>query len=132
MASVSPVEIVKMWLDAANSGHIERLIELSAPDIVLIGPRGSGHGYRLLREWMDRAGLHLTTLRVFARDNAVVTAQRAIWMSGETGEITGEQDLASRFCIADERVTQFARYDNLDVALDEAGLRYADELSLSG
>jgi hypothetical protein len=132
MSSLSSVEIVKMWLDAANSGRIERLIELSAPDIALIGPRGSDHGHQPLREWVQRAGLHLTTLRVFARDNAVVTAQRAMWKSGETGEITGEQDLASRFCIADERVTQFTRYDNLDVALDEAGLRYFDEVSLSG
>jgi ketosteroid isomerase-like protein len=132
MSFSDSAEIVKMWLAAANRGDIERLIELSTPDIELIGPRGSGQGYQRLQEWMDRAGLHLTTHRIFARDATVVAAQRAVWRSLETGEITGEQDLASRFRVVDKRVTQFARYDNLDVALDEAGLRYADELSLSG
>jgi hypothetical protein len=130
MSSIGSAELVKMWLDAANRGHIERLIELSAPHIEVSGPRGSGQGYQLLREWAHRAGLHLTTLRIFARDTTVVAAQRAVWRSLETGEITGEQDPASRFRVVDGRVEQFVRYDNLDIALREAGLEYSDEIEV--
>jgi len=107
------------------------LVELSAPDIEVVGPRGSGHGYQLLREWLARAGLHLSTLRAFARDNVVVVAQHGVWRSLETGEVTGSRDLASRFRVEGQRVVQFARYDDLDVALDEAGLHDSDEIPVS-
>lgn len=131
MPSTSPLALVQAWQDAANRQNSDRLVELSAPDIEVVGPRGSGHGYQLLRDWVGRAGLQLTTLRAFVRDNVVVVAQRGVWRSVETGEVTGEQDLASRFRIDGQRVGQFARYDNLDVALNEAGLHYSDEIPVS-
>jgi SnoaL-like domain len=129
--SVSPFALVQAWQDAANHQDYDRLVELSTPDIEVVSPRGSGHGYQLLREWLGRAGLHLTTLRAFAHDNVVVVAQRGMWRSVETGEATGERDLASRFRVNGQRVAQFARYDSLDVALDEAGLHYSDEIAVS-
>lgn len=130
MTSMSSFALVQQWQEAANQQSGDRLVELSAPDIEIVGPRGSGHGYQLLREWLTRAGLHLTTLRAFARENVVVLAQHGVWRSVETGEITGEQDVASRFRIDGQRVGQFARYDTLDVALNEAGLHYSDEIPL--
>jgi hypothetical protein len=74
--------------------------------------------------------LHLTTLRAFVCDNVVVVAQHGVWRSVETGEVTGERDVASRFRVDGQRIIQFARYDNLDVALDEAGLHYWDEIPI--
>jgi hypothetical protein len=131
MPNTSPIALVQGWQDAVNRQDSTRLVELSAPDIEVVGPRGSGHGYQLLQEWLERAGLHLTTLRAFARDNVVVVAQHGVWQSSETGEITGERDLASRFLIHGQHVVQFARYDNLDVALEEAGLQLSDEIPIS-
>lgn len=131
MPYTSPLALVLAWQDAANRQDSDRLVELSAPDIEVVGPRGSGHGYRLLRDWLGRAGLHLTTLRTFARDNVVVVAQHGVWRSIETGEVIGERALASRFRIDGQHVVQFARYDSLDVALDEAGLHYSDEIPVS-
>lgn len=131
MPPINPLALVQAWQNAANQQNSNRLIELSTHDIEVIGPRGSGHGYQLLLEWLSRAGLHLTTLRAFARDNVVVVAQHAIWRSVETGEITGERDLASRFRVDGQRIAQFARYDTLDAALDEAGLHHSDEISVS-
>lgn len=132
MHNLSPFSIVQEWQDAANHQNIDRLVELSSPDIEVIGPRGSGHGYQLLREWLSRAGLHLTTLRAFVHDNYVGVAQHGVWRSVETGEVTGERDLASRFLIDGHRVGQYARYDSLDVALNDAGLHYSDEIPLPG
>ena len=126
----SPFAIVQAWQDAANSQNIDRLIELSAPTIEIVGPRGSGHGHQLLRDWLGRAGLHLTTLRAFAHDNIVVLAQYGVWRSVETGEVAGERNVASRFRVDGQRIVQFARYDNLDIALDEAGLHNSDELPI--
>src|SRR5207302_6078460 len=103
----------------------DQMIELSAPDVEIVGPRGAGRGHQLLRDWLGRAGLSLETLRVFARGDAVVVAQRGVWRSAETGEVTGEADLASSFRIEGGRVARFARYDRLGVALAAAGLSYS-------
>ena len=127
MQRESPLAIVQAWQDAANAQDVERLLELSDPDIEVIGPRGSGRGHQLLRDWLGRAGLSLETRRVFVGGDAVVLAQHGVWRSVETGEVTGEADVASRFRVNGRRVAQFARHDSLDAALAEAGLDYSDE-----
>lgn len=127
----SPFALVQAWQDAANSQNIDCLVELSAPTIEVIGPRGSGYGYQLLRDWLGRAGLHLTTLRVFVHSNVVVVAQHGVWRSVETGEVTGERELASRFRVEGQRIVQFARYDTLEAALDGAGLDYSHEIAIA-
>lgn len=127
MQRESPAALAQAWQDAVNNRNIDRLVELSDPGIELIGPRGSGRGHDLLREWLGRAGLSLKTLRVFVRGNVVVVAQRGVWHSVETGEVTGEHPIASCFRVAGRRVVRFARYDSLDAALDAVGLDYADE-----
>ena len=129
MAHANSVTMVQAWLDAANTQNVDGLIALSDPNIEIIGPRGSGYGHQLLRDWLGRAGLRLETLRVFARGDAVVVEQHGVWRSVETGDVTGERDIASRFRVDGERIVQFARYDSLSEALAEAGLTFADEKS---
>jgi hypothetical protein len=124
----SPFALVQAWQGAANDQNIALLVELSASNIEVVGPRGSGYGHQLLRDWLSRAGLHLTTLRAFAHDNVVVIAQHGVWRSVETGAVTGERDIASRFQVDGQLIVQFARYDSLEVALDEAGLHFSDEM----
>lgn len=131
MPQASPLAIVQAWQDAANRQDIDRLLALSAPNIEIIGPRGSGFGHQLLRDWLRRAGLHLETLRVFSRGNSVVVAQHGVWRSIETGVVTGERDIASRFRVDEARIVQFARFDSLEDALAEAGLSDTDEENLS-
>lgn len=128
MQQADAVAVVQAWQAAANGQDGDRLIDLSDPNIEIVGPRGSGFGALLLREWLARAGLTLETQRIFARDQVVVVAQHGVWRSVETGEVQGEADLASRFRVVDGRVVQFARHDQLDQALEAAGLDPADEL----
>ncbi len=128
MVYKSPFALVQAWQDAANDQNIDRLVELSAPTIEIVGPRGSGYGHQLLRDWLGRAGLHLTTQRAFGRDNVVVVAQHGVWRSLETGAVTGERDLASRFQVDGQYIVQFARHDSLADALSAAGLHDSDEI----
>ncbi len=125
----SPLPVVHAWQDAANRRDIDRLLELSDPDIEIIGPKGSGRGYQLLRDWLARSGLSLQTQRAFVRGETVVLAQHGVWQSTESGDPTGERDVASRFRVDEGRVTQYARYDTLDAALAEAGLDGGDEMN---
>ncbi len=130
MQSESSVALVQMWQDAVNSRDVARLVELSDPDIEVVGPRGSARGHQILRDWLGRAGLRLGTLRVFASGDVVVVAQQAVWRSVETGEVVGEGAIASCFRVAGGRAARFARHDSLEAALAEAGLDRADETAM--
>jgi ketosteroid isomerase-like protein len=123
------ITTVLAWQDAANTQDSDRLLELSAPDIAILGPRGRGTGHQLLRDWLARAGLTLTTQRIFQRGDTVVLAQHARWQSSATGDSASEADLASRFRVHDQRVIEFERYDDLASALAAATMSEADEHS---
>ena len=123
----SAIAIVQAWQAAANQQNIDRLLELSAPDIAIIGPRGRGSGHQLLRDWIARAGLTLSTLRVFQRGDTVVLAQHGVWQSSATDGLPSEANLASRFRVYDQRVIEFERYEDLAGALAAGALSEADE-----
>ncbi len=123
----SAIAIVQAWQAATNDQNIARLLELSAPDIVIIGPRGRGSGHQLLREWIARAGLTLSTQRTFQRGDTVVLAQHGTWQSTATGGIASEADLASRFRVRDQCVIEFERYADLASALTAADMSDTDE-----
>ena len=116
------VGIVEAWHEALNSSDIERLATLSHPDVEVGGPRGTGRGTELLQEWVDRANIRLTPLRVFHRDDTVVAQQEAEWRSAETGLVVGSQTVASIFVVRDGQVTSVVRYADLTNALQQANL----------
>lgn len=122
---------VQAWQEAANARDIDRLLALSSPEIVLVGPRGRGSGHKLLRDWIDRAGLTLTTQAAYQRGETVVLAQRAKWQSEATGNEASEANLATRFQVRNGQVVELERYDNLASALAAAGLSAADEIRQS-
>jgi hypothetical protein len=121
------VAVVQAWQEAVNAQDHERLLALSHPEIEIVGPRGTAHGHQILLEWLDRAGLRLTTLRLFARDGTVVAAQRGVWRSPETGTAMGGAEIASWFRVEGGKVVQYARFDQLTDALAAAGLTEVDE-----
>ncbi len=127
MQPVDLLAIVQAWQEAANSQNIDRLLELSDPNIEVVGPRGSGFGHQVLRDWIARAGLTLETLRVFVRGNTVVVEQHGVWRSQNTNEVIGEKTLASAFQVNDRHVVKFARYDNLNAALEAVSFDQSDE-----
>jgi ketosteroid isomerase-like protein len=123
----SAISLVQAWQNAVNAQDIDGLLELSAPDIVIHGPRGRASGHQLLRDWIARAGLTLTTQRVFQRGDTVVLAQHGVWQSEATGGVPSEADLASRFRVNRQQVVEYERYDTLAHALEAAGMTEADE-----
>jgi hypothetical protein len=128
MQTESPVALVQAWQEAANDKDADRLVALSDSNIEIVGPRGSSYGSQVLSEWLERAGLTLTTLRVFARGPAVVVEQHGVWRAPETNEVTGDRILASSFRVENGSVTRYVRLDDLDTALNDAGLERSDEV----
>lgn len=118
----TPASIVHAWLESLKDRDVERMIALSDPEIELVGPRGTARGHQILRDWMEGVRLELQTLQTFANGEAVVVEQHATWRDPDSGEVIGEQDVASRFHVADGQVTLYARYDSIQEGLAEAGI----------
>ena len=131
MDDQATVSLVTAWQAAANQQHLEQLLALSDPQIVLGGPRGAGQGHHLLREWVGRAGVQLTPRRIYAHGEQVVIAQQAVWRDPETGAVTGEREVATRFRVVGQRIAEVVRYDNIAEALAAAGLTVADAVKPS-
>ena len=125
--SADPVRVVHDWLAAVNAGDVEAALELTAPDVVIVGPRGAARGHEVLRSWMGHAGATFETRETYAAGGSVVVAQHGVWRDPGTGAVGGEADVAMRFVIVDGRVAQMQRYDDgLSAALRAAGLTDAD------
>jgi len=121
------VQIVVAWHDALNAGEVERLVGLSHPDVGVGGPKGTSQGAHILREWVDRANIHLEPGRIFHEDDTVVVEQAAAWTSADTGETTPAQTVASAFVVHDGVVTTVVRYPNLAEALLALDLEQSQE-----
>ena len=125
--SAPELRIVETWHEALNSGEVDRLVELSHPEVEVVGPRGTGRGAQLLREWVDRANIRLEPRRVFHHADTVVVEQWAQWHSTDTGRPIGGQTVGSVFVVRDSRVTRVVRYPDLAAALDAAHLDESHE-----
>ena len=123
------IAMVAAWHDALNAGAVERLLALSAGDIEVGGPRGTGRGTDLLREWIGRAQIRIEPRRVFARDGTVVVEQAASWRAPDSGEQTPPQPAASVFRVRDGRVSSVIRHGNLPAALAAASLDESDQVA---
>src|SRR5437660_8499672 len=124
------VETVLAWHSALNLADADWLLSLSTDDVEVGGPRGSGHGSDLLRDWLTHARLRLTVRRVFASAEVVVVDQSARWRAAD-GQLTEPQDVASVFRLRDGLVSSVIRYPDLATAMHAVGLEKADEQLLA-
>ena len=121
------LRVVEAWHEALNDGAVDRLVELSHPEVEVGGPRGTGWGAQLLREWVERANIRLEPRRVFHHADTVVVEQWAQWRSSDTGGVIGDQTVGSVFVVRDGRVTRVVRYPNLENALGATDLDESHE-----
>jgi O-acetyl-ADP-ribose deacetylase len=112
-------EVVTEWLDASNATDVDRITALSAPDIEIVGPRGTARGREMLIDWLGRAGARFETLGVSSEDEQVVVEQHGVWRSSDGA---GEARVACRFVVRRAQVQLVQRYDSLAQALSDAGI----------
>jgi ketosteroid isomerase-like protein len=121
------LRVVEAWHEALNAGEVDHLVELSHPEVEVGGPRGTGRGAQLLREWVDRANIRLKPRRVFQHADTVVVEQWAQWRSTDTGQVIGSQTVGSVFVVRDGQVTRVVRYPDLADALGSTNLDESHE-----
>ncbi|WP_170856878.1 nuclear transport factor 2 family protein [Geodermatophilus africanus] len=123
--------VVEAWLDAVDRADSAAAVALCAPDLEVVGPRGTVRSRDVLGPWMARAGFTARPLRWFCgAGGAVVVEQEATWADPATGAELGRAVVASRFLVADGVITHLQRHDvGLPAALAAAGLRRTDEVT---
>lgn len=126
------VRIVRDWHEALNTGDVDRLMALSHPEVEVGGPRGTGQGAELLREWATHASITVEPRRTFHRAGTVVVEGEAQWRDADTGRTTGGQTVGSVFVVEGGRVSRVVRYPNLAGALLAAGLDGSYETPRTG
>src|SRR5690242_19522494 len=110
-----PLEVVESWHSAVNTRDYDQLCAITSRDVELVGPRGSGRGHEVLRQWLGRAGYTAEPLRWFCgRGGNVVVEQRGRW---EIPEARSERVVASAFRVVGSRVVRYQRFDDLREAL---------------
>jgi len=112
------------WHETLNQGDLERFTDLHAQNVEIVGPRGSGHGAGLVRDWAERSGIRLEPIRSYGPgdDGRLVVTQLASWRDPESGEFGDSIEAATAFQVVDGAVTRIARFDTLPEALRFAGL----------
>lgn len=121
------LRVVEAWHEALNTGEVDLLVGLSHPEVEVGGPRGTGRGAQLLREWVDRANIRLEPRRIFHHADTVVVEQWAQWHSTDTGHVIGGQTVGSVFVVRDGQVKRVMRYPALADALDATNLDESHE-----
>ena len=126
------VDVVRGWHEALNAGDSDGVAKLTDNAVEVGGPRGTGLGAALVRDWAERAGIRLDPGRVFHRGDAVVVEQLARWRDPDTGAWGTPLALASAFRVVGGRVSRIARFEEVAAALAVAGLDPGDEVTEDG
>ena len=122
-------ELVRAWHTAVNTGDADAMSSLLIPDVAVGGPRGSGQGANLVRDWVGGTGIIMEPRRAWHRGDAVVVEQHARWPDATTGEPGASHTVFTAFQVRAGRISRILRFDTLADALQVSGLS-ADDLDL--
>lgn len=128
MTSSKPIDVVTAFHAHLADRDADAVIALADDAVEVGGPRGTGSGADLLREWVTRSNATMTPKRWFAKDDVVIVEQDAVWLDKDSGEETGRQVVTTTFRIADGKIAGIYRHDDLAASLTLAGLDAADEV----
>jgi hypothetical protein len=74
--ALGKLAVVELWLSAINHADLPALFALTADDLEIVGPRGSGQGKDLLAQWLWRAGFRAKPVRWFCGANEAVVVEQ--------------------------------------------------------
>jgi ketosteroid isomerase-like protein len=110
------VETVQAWHDAVNARDVGAAVALCAPDVQVVGPKGTGSGHDLMRAWLTRSGISLEPQHPLREvDGRVLVHEVAQWHTtaqAPAGAPTERPvDTWVVFAAAGGRLTSVARFE---------------------
>ncbi|MGZ4748622.1 MAG: nuclear transport factor 2 family protein [Oryzihumus sp.] len=106
--------LLRDWHAAVNARDLPTVLRLCTSDVAVTGPRGTGSGQNLMRDWLERSGIRLRLVSLKAFDDGVLAEQVASWPAG-----TGAQEpvpCVTVFRVRDGKVSAVERYESLEAA----------------
>lgn len=128
MTSSKPIDIVTAFHAHLADRDADAVVALADDTVEVGGPRGTGSGVELLREWVARANVTMTPTRWFAKDDVVIVEQDAVWLERDSDVEMGRQVVTTTFRIAGDKIAGIYRHDDLAASLTIAGLDADDEV----
>ncbi len=114
--AASPAVVLEAWHKAVNDGDILTAVGWCADDVAVQGPRGTGHGHELMRNWLTRSGIKLHPQGEFAEvDGRVVVRESAQWTVTDAPADAPTDDPVETWCVytvSDGLITSVARYES--------------------
>ncbi|MGI2328608.1 nuclear transport factor 2 family protein [Planococcus sp. YIM B11945] len=117
------IQTADVWVDRVNARDVKGVLQVSDHNIEMRGPGGGGFGHDLLAQWMERAGVTLTTITRYANDHCVLYEQEGVW-ENEDGHVI----VYTFMEIKGGKVTRLERFDNIDDAFSTSGLSEKDKM----
>lgn len=108
---LTTIRTAEDWVEKSNQKDIPGVLHLSHSDIEIMGPKGSVSGSHHLSGWIERANLHLHTIRRFAKGHTIVLEQQGTWY-GENNHVKGQNIVFTFMRVIDGKVVFIGRYDN--------------------
>ncbi|MBA3368620.1 MAG: nuclear transport factor 2 family protein [Geodermatophilaceae bacterium] len=120
----TPLDLIVAWHDAVRDRDLEAVAGLVHSDVEVGGPKGSGHGVDLIREWVQTSGIGLEIESFLQRGLTFVVGQEATWPDPDAaGGRTQPVAVASVFVVQGARISKILRFDEAEAALEAAGFR---------
>jgi hypothetical protein len=127
--TVETIETAELWVALSNQKDLVGLSELTAHELELVGPKGTGViNHQELGEWLNRANLKLSTINQYAKAQYIVLEQNGTWLNDDD-TIKGQTIVFTVFKVVDLKVIFLARYDNKEEAFNISGLSDEEKIS---
>jgi ketosteroid isomerase-like protein len=110
-AMPAPEDVVRAWIEAVNAGDIDRVGELVADDVAILGPRGETTGRDAVASWIGYTGILIELADVRIEEGRATIETLATWQvdGGEPGERTPEAAIGMAFTIRSGKITSIER-----------------------
>lgn len=123
---MNPLELVIAWHEAVNAADVAAAAALVHDDVEVGGPRGSAQGRAVHDQWLTDSGVDLEVVSFLQRGLTVVVAQTATWPDQSEAQPSARTEpapVATVFSVVGSRIQRIVRYDDVDTALQAAGIR---------
>lgn len=118
------------WLRAVDTRDRRAMLDLTHPDIQMVGAHGVSEGEDTLALWFKRVIMNVELRRGFENGSRALVLHGVRWVNPNDGTTVGEGEAASLFDIDGGLVARYERDDDPAGAPARHGFTDADEKPL--
>lgn len=122
------VEIAEQWVQFSNDKNIEALKKVTSEELKVQGPKGENI-LKLddIKNWLERANLHLATFERYLKDDKIVMGQHGTWMNPDN-TIKGQQNVYTLLIVENKKVKELARFNTKEEAFGVSNINESDKI----